>query len=117
MSRIKELFNLFEKEVGKEVFDVRFFNVSQDEGMDIMVPIFYTEDEAMEFAKKELENFKDDEDVIEATLFCGEYEDEQGNVFGDPVDFFTISAKSKEETMAAREKGGYAVKEVNAYLQ
>lgn len=117
MSLIRETLDLIEKTLGKEVYDVRFFNVSQDESIDVMIPIFYTEEEALKFAKNELEDYKDDEDVIEATLFCGEYENEKGEIWGDPVDFYTISAKGKEETRAAREKCGFVSKEVDEYLQ
>ena len=57
----------------------------------------------------------DDEPLICITVYGGEYKTLDGNFYGEPVDIWTISNKSKEETVIGRRNAGYVSEEVNEY--
>lgn len=64
------------------------------------------QDDAVKFADEQADNT---EDVIEISVYAGEYEDvNTGDVFGDNIyDIFTATNVSKERSMAARKAENY----------
>lgn len=100
----------------KEVYTVNLYNITEDEPIETVLPNYYSEGDAIKIAIECLHDFDPTDDVIEATVFAGEYEDENGDVYGEPTDIYTISNQDRETTMQARKKAGYTQLEVNRYL-
>ena len=58
-----------------------------------------------------------DNEIYNVSVYGGEYKDDNGNVFGEPYDMFTISSKDKDTTIKARTEMNYCKGEVDAYVE
>ena len=69
---------------------------------------YYSQADAEDDARKLADSLKDDEEVVEVTVYAGEYEDaDTGNIFGENFDIFTATNTDKEKSMAARKEANY----------
>ena len=91
---------------------------NEDEIFDALAVVDYeSEDAAISAARELAEKLAASyDDVCQVTVFSGEYRIPGGDVYGEAYDIFTISSKSKEETIEARKKAGYVQLEVNEYV-
>lgn len=71
-------------------------------------------DAAVEMAK-EL-NIDYPEDIVIVTVMAGEYETENGDIFGEPYDIYAVSSRGVFETQLARTKHGYVSAKVDGYI-
>lgn len=103
----------------KEIFTIQIDNVA-DEEMGDLTPMylcvsFYDLDEAINAAIDYLKANKDSEEVLEAVVYAGEYEDENGNVFGEPMDVWIGTNKDAETFREARKEASYLSTTANYY--
>jgi hypothetical protein len=122
-SLIKESIKMVLKESGEKnpVFTVDGFDIMQEEDIDDMQitgQIYYSEEEAIEAARKGAKQYanRDDYGVILFTVYAGEYQLPSGDIYGEPYDIYTVSNSDKQTTMAARKQTGYVSLEVNEYV-
>lgn len=102
----------------REIFTVDAFDIENEIDvcdMQYCGQIYYNIDEAIKAAKKLAQDLIDYENVAIVTVYGGEYETDNGNIFGDPQDVYSISNSDKETTMFTREQCGYVNPEVNDY--
>ena len=78
---------------------------------------YYSEQRAIDAARDMADDLIDEDDVILISVFAGEEEDLDGNIWGDNFDIFTISNQDEESTIRARKAFGYADPTVNEYAQ
>ena len=78
--------------------------------------IFYTEKEAITAAVNIAKTLANEESVYNVSVFGGEYQDESGDILGEPYDIYTYSNKDRETTISARLKSGYVKGEVDGYI-
>ena len=64
-------------------------------------------DDAVETARKIADEYVSSKSAIEVTVYSGEYEDESGNVFGEPADIYCATNLSVPDSMEARMRAGY----------
>lgn len=117
MKSINEYIN--EAKTKKDIFTIHVFNVTNDEGVDefkYSSQTYYSEDSAIKAARKCAKEFVGDDDVIQVGVCSGEYEDGNGNVYGEPDEIYTISNKDEKTTKEARKKSGYTRLDVDEYL-
>lgn len=102
----------------KEIYTIQAWNVRDEYDVTSMSRLadYNSFDEAYAAAVEECSSFVGDEDVIQVTIFGGEYVDDKGNVFGEPFDLYTISNKDKSATAKAREEAGYTALNVDEYM-
>lgn len=102
----------------KEVFTINAFDIENEEDVTEMKYSvdYYSEDEAVEAAREMAKDFIDFGSVVMVSVFAGEYEDENGNVFGDPEAIYTISNSDRETTSIARKAAGYVSEYVDEYV-
>lgn len=77
---------------------------------------YYSFDTAVEVAIELAQELADDENIYMVTIFGGEYQDKDGNIFGDMFEMLTFSNKDRETTIDARLKRGYTRAEVDGYV-
>ena len=77
---------------------------------------YYSEKEAITAAVNVAKILANEESVYNVSVFGGEYQDESGNILGEPYDMYTFSNKDKETTISARLKSGYVKGEVDGYI-
>ena len=87
------------------------------EDMQYTSQTYYNEQRAIDDARDMADDLIDEDDVILISVFAGEEEDLDGNVWGDCFDIFTISNQDEESTIRARKAFGYAEPTVNEYAQ
>ena len=87
------------------------------EDMQYTCQTYYNEQRAIDAARDMADDLIDEDDVILISVFAGEEEDLEGNVWGDCFDIFTISNQDEETTIRARKAFGYADPTVNEYAQ
>ena len=87
------------------------------EDMQYTCQTYYNEQRAIDAARDMADDLTDENDVILISVFAGEEEDLEGNVWGDCFDIFTISNQDEESTIRARKAFGYADPTVNEYAQ
>lgn len=103
----------------KDVFTIDVFNVNFETDITpvcLLIP-FYDLDKAINKAKLQAELLSDADDVIEVRVMAGEYENEKGEIWGEPEVVFTASNSTKEQTMNARKEQGYCSLEVDYYAR
>lgn len=103
----------------KNIFTIDVSDIINEEGiMDARTCVDYnSEDEAINVAKEIANDFSSDNNVIEISVFAGEYENENGDVFGEPFDIFTATNVSKEKSVAARKQANYVKETVDYYAR
>ena len=102
----------------REIFTIsidRVYDESEYEYMPYTTQNYYSEDDVLNDAHMIAEELRSDEDLLIINVFCGEYETPSGDVFGEPYAFFTISNKSKEETIKGRKDAGFINPECDEY--
>lgn len=101
------------------VYTISATNISNDE-CDIdykeSYDIYYSVDKAISAAIDVAKMLDDEESVYNVSVFGGEYQDENGNILGEPYDIYTYSNKDKETTISARLKSGYVKGEADGYI-
>lgn len=101
-----------------KIYSLGGVNVTKDEGVEISGQysiLYHSMKKARQCARRAAREYADSDDVINISVYAGEYMDKEGNVWGEPFDVYTVSNKDKETTMAAREKAGYVRLEVDNY--
>ena len=78
--------------------------------------VYYSVDKAISGAIDVAKKLADDEYVYNISVFGGEYQNESGDIFGEPYDMYTLSNKDKETTISTRLLGGYVKGEVDGYV-
>lgn len=90
-----------EKTDKKEVFTIDLYNETIEEGsdgyMDVLGKTYYDSTEAIDAAYKLIEELEDDPDLYTVSVYGGEYEDDNGNIYGDPVSIFSMSNQHDKE--------------------
>ena len=103
----------------KDIYTIDVYNLTADEDitpMALLVP-YYDLDDAIAKAKLQAELLSDADDVIEVRVLAGEYENEKGEVWGEPEVIFTASNSSKERTAEIRIEMGYCCADVDYYAR
>jgi hypothetical protein len=72
-------------------------------------------DGAIEVAKEIISEYVDYPDVVETTVYQGQYMTENGDVLGEPYDVSTATNKSPQESADARQRADYVRKYVDYY--
>lgn len=72
-------------------------------------------DGAIEVAKEIISEYVDYPDVVETTVYQGQYMTEDGDVLGEPYDVFTATNKTPQESADARQRADYVRKYVDYY--
>ena len=115
---------IFETDDRCPIFTIQATRLSKEydeeesyEDMRYTSQTYYNEQRAIDAARDMADDLTEEDDVILISVFAGEKEDLDGNVFGDVFDIFTISNKDEESTIRARKAFGYAEPTVNEYAQ
>ena len=115
---------IFEKDDRCPIFTIQATRLSKEyeeeepyEDMQYTSQTYYNEQRAIDDARDMADDLIDEDDVILISVFAGEEEDLEGNVWGDCFDIFTISNQDEETTIRARKAFGYADPTVNEYAQ
>ena len=115
---------IFEKDDRCPIFTIQATRLSKEydeeesyEDMRYTGQTYYNEQRAIDAARDMADDLIDEDDVILISVFTGEEEDLEGNVWGDCFDIFTISNQDEESTIRARKAFGYADPTVNEYAQ
>ena len=116
----EDLHNTNRKISGKTpIFTLNAFDITTDEGIEDMKYIgqtYYSEDDAIDAAREMANAYSDWDGVIIVSVMAGEYEMPSGDIYGEPMDIYTISNKDKNQTIQAREESGYTNAEVDEYI-
>jgi hypothetical protein len=101
----------------KEIWTVDLFNLDSEGSMfDHRCNNYYDDlDGAIEAAKEIVKDFVDYENVVEVTVYQGQYIDEAGNTMGEPYDVFTATNVSPQKSTDARQSSNYVRKYVDYY--
>ena len=99
---------------GKEVFTVDIFDVELEETLGNLNS-FYSFEKALEYAREEIKSFYNEEALIEALIYSGEYENDKGEIWGEPEVIYAISNKDRKTTAKIRKQMGYARTDVDEY--
>ena len=94
----------------ENIFTINAINITTGEDVTPMrlSKNYYNEGDATDDAISLANELKDDEDVIEVTVYAGEYENvDTGNVFGEPFDIFTATNTTREKSAKARKEENY----------
>ena len=115
---------IFEKDDRCPIFTIQATRLSKEyeeeesyEDMRYTSQTYYNEQRAIDAARDMADDLIDEDDVILISVFAGEEEDLEGNVWGEYFDIFTISNQDEESTIRARKAFGYADPTVNEYAQ
>ena len=116
----EDLHNTNRKVSGKTpIFTLNALDITTDEGIEDMKYIgqtYYSEDDAIDAAREMANAYSDWDGVIIVSVMTGEYEMPSGDIYGEPMDIYTISNKDKNQTIQAREESGYTNAEVDEYI-
>lgn len=94
----------------QNIFTISALNIKTGEDVTPMYCLknYYNEGDATDDAIALANQFKDDEEIIEVTVYAGEYEDvDTCDVFGEPFDIFTATNTTKEKSRITREAENY----------
>lgn len=102
----------------EEIFTVDAFDITAQEGIDdIQYSVDYSsEEEALRAANEMIREYALYPDVINVSVYAGEYKNEKGEIWGERFDIYTVSNKDKETTMKAHQKYGYVRLDVDEYI-
>ena len=103
-----------------DVYTVDAYDIDEDEGLDYMPitgQIYYSEDDAINAARNAAKNFTDfNGNVIIFTVYAGEKQMANGDIYGEPYDIYSISNSDEQTTIQARKRAGYSRLEVDEYM-
>lgn len=117
---IQKVLNESEEKEKREVFTISAFDIKNEEDVSDMAicgQTYYSFDDAVEAAKEIANTFIDYPEVILTTVFGGEYEYDNGDIYGDPIDLYCISNSDLLTTSIMRRKCGYVNNQVDEYLK
>lgn len=117
---VKESVNRIIKEAygKKDVFTISAFDIESEEDVSDMRhcgQTYYNIDDAIASATEFAQSLVNYGSVIMITVYAGEYENGNGDVFGEPEGVYTISNSDKRTTVIARKQCGYTRLDVDAY--
>jgi hypothetical protein len=101
------------------VFTIEATDIDTDEAFEDVEytgSIYYSEKEAIDAAREMAQDISTEDDLICVSVFAGEYETDNNDILGEPYDIFTISNKSKEETIEGRRAANYVSETVDEYV-
>lgn len=101
----------------KEIWTVELCNITTGESLfdhrcNCLCDDLYG---AIEVAEEIISEYVDYPDVVETTVYQGQYMTENGDVLGEPYDVFTATNKSPQESADARQRADYVRKYVDYY--
>ena len=101
----------------KEIWTVELCNITTGESLfDHRCNCLCDDlDGAIEVAEEIISEYVDYPDVVETTVYQGQYMTENGDVLGEPYDVFTATNKSPQESADARQRADYVKKYVDYY--
>ena len=101
----------------KEIWTVELCNITTGESLfDHRCNCLCDDlDGAIEVSKEIISEYVDYPDVVETTVYQGQYITENGDVLGEPYDVFTATNKSPQESADARQRADYVRKYVDYY--
>ena len=76
---------------------------------------FYDEEEAIDAARQFAKDMIDADEVVITYVYSGQYETPNGDVFGEPEAFYSISNRDKEETAEVMKSVGFISSECDEY--
>ena len=93
----------------KEIWTVELCNITTGESLfDHRCNCLCDDlDGAIEVAKEIINEYVDYPDVVETTVYQGQYMTGNGDVLGEPYDVFTATNKSPQESADARQRADY----------
>lgn len=100
------------------IFTISIYNLTSDcefeccESWDT----YYAIDDAIDAASRVAKELSNEDDVYDITIFGGEYQNDNGDTFGEPFGIIAISNKDKETTKEARLAYGFVVGEMDGYV-
>lgn len=103
-----------------EIFTIEVYNISSNEEITdnhISGDIYYSLEDAIEAARKIARKYINADEVIETMVLSGEYEKDNGEIYGEPDVVYVISNSDKRTTMIARKNAGYTSLEVDEYMR
>lgn len=98
------------KRARKSIFTIDATYIETEDPVDDMsiATTFYDEDEAIEAARNFARDMIGaDGGVVITYVYSGEYETPNGDIYGDPEAFYSISNSNEEETAAAMKAAGF----------
>ena len=101
----------------KEIWTVELCNITTGESLfDHRCNCLCDDlDGAIEVAEEIISEYVDYPDVVETTVYQGQYMTENGDVLGEPYDVFSATNKSPQESADARQRADYVKKYVDYY--
>lgn len=102
----------------KEVYTISAYDIENDEDVSDMQhcgQTYYDIDDAIDSATEFAQSLIDYGSVVMVTVYAGEYQTEDGNIFGEPQDVYTISNSDRRTTAIARKQAGYVNIKVDDY--
>lgn len=102
----------------KEVFTISAYDIENDEDVSDMQhcgQTYYNLDDAIDSATEFAQCLTNYGSVVMVTVYAGEYQTEDGNIFGEPQDVYTISNSDRRTTAIARKRADYVTSEVDDY--
>lgn len=103
--------------MNKDIVTIDCIDIINEQSYDIKetCQVYYSIDDAIETAKALADSSKNLKSVFNISVYVGEYETPNGDIFGESEAIYTASNKSKEQTMKARKQSGYCRLEVDYY--
>lgn len=100
------------------IYTISAINLSTEEDIDCKecYIIYYSIDEAISSAIDLAKSLHDEDDVYNISVFCGEKQDDNGNISGEPMETYTISNKPRQITIDARLAVNYVRGDVDGYV-
>ena len=102
----------------REVFTINAFSIESESSIDEVQyqgPTYYSIDDAIDAARELAVSLIDYDETVIVTVYAGEYEKSNGDIYGEPVDVYTISNRDRKSTAIARRQSGYSSDKVNEY--
>ena len=102
----------------KEIFTISAFDIENDvdvSDMQYCGRTYNNIDDAITSATEFAQFLVDYGSVVIVTVYAGEYENENGDIFGEPQDVYSVSNSDNKTTAIARKRSGYVRSDVDAY--
>ena len=102
----------------KEIFTIDAFAIESEHPIDEIQyqgATYYSVDEAIDAARNLAKELIDYDETVMVTVYGGEYETNNGDVFGEPIDIYSISNKDRRTTAITRRNCGYSSDKVDEY--
>lgn len=81
----------------KPIFTIQVYNETDEQTIEeFACELDYNEQRAVNLANEVIEDYEWDEDLISVTVYAGEYLLENGDIYGEPFDIYTIYNRNEE---------------------